>query len=55
MGSRRCFFILAITHLIGGSGDFLDYAILVLSLVLLVRIVYLVVKARVDPDVRKER
>lgn len=47
--------IFAISLLIGGSCNFLVYVMLVSSLVSLGRIVYLVVKARVDPDVRKER
>nr|WP_274703427.1 hypothetical protein [Rhodococcus qingshengii] len=53
--SALLFFIYSIWQLIGGSGTFIDYVMLVSSLVLLGRIVYLVVKGRVDPDFRRER
>lgn len=53
--SALLFFIYSIWQLIGGSSTFIVYVMLVSSLVLLGRIVYLVVKGRVDPDFRRER
>lgn len=53
--SALLFIIYSIWQLIGGSSTFIVYVMLVSSLVLLGRIVYLVVKGRVDPDFRRER